>query len=178
MKITLWTAAATGLLALCVSSCGGGKDYATEVCNRLQGCGAVSLESGATTVADCEKSVNQNLNALSSSERAAAEKRADQCLAIQDCPGLTSCLYSSATSPGTSVGTDYASMICNKLSSCGSLSQVGMTTVSQCITTANQGLSRIPASQRAQVNTEIDMCLGLTCESATQCIVSLTSSLP
>jgi hypothetical protein len=165
--------ATTGLLAICVTSCGGGKDYATEVCNRLQGCGAVSLESGATTVAECEKSVNQQLGALSSSDRAAAEKRADQCLAIQDCAGLTSCLYPSAT---PSVGYDYASMICNKLSSCGTLSQMGMATVSQCITEVNSSLSAMSPASRSQADAAIDQCLAQTCTTVALCLNAMNGA--
>jgi hypothetical protein len=95
MKTAMWTMATTGLLAICVTSCGGGKDYATEVCNRLQGCGAVSLESGA----------------------------------------------------------------CNKLSSCGTLSQMGMATVSQCITEVNSSLSAMSPASRSQADAAIDQCL-------------------
>ena len=177
MKRTLWTMATTGLLAICMTSCGGGKDYATSVCNKLQSCQSLSLVNGATTVADCEKTANQQLSALSSSDRTTTEKALDQCLAIQACDGFTSCLSTlpSPNSPGPSVGTDYASMICNKLSSCGTLSQTG-TTVSQCITTTNQKLSAIPTASRAQVNTAIDMCLGLACASTMQCVSTLLAA--
>jgi hypothetical protein len=177
MKRTLWTMAAIAPLAICMTSCGGGKDYATSICDRLQSCKELSLVNGATTVTECEKTANQQLSVLSSSDRTTTEKAADECLASPDCAGFTSCM-STLISQGPSVGTDYASMMCNKLSSCGSLSQMGMTTVSQCITTANSELSAIPASSRAQANAAIDQCLALTCASATQCISSLAASLP
>jgi hypothetical protein len=178
MKRTLWTMATTGLLVICMTSCGGGTDYATSVCQRLQGCNDLSMVTGATTVTECEKTANQQLGAMSSSDRATFDKGLDQCLAIQDCGGFTSCYGTLLNNPGTSVGTDYASMICNKLSSCGTLSQMGMATVSQCITTVNSELSAIPANVRAQANAAIAACLALTCTSATQCLASLSSSLP
>jgi hypothetical protein len=91
MKKTFWMMAAFGLFATCMSSCDGGKDYATDICKKLQGCNNLSLV-GATTVAECTTDANRQLNAMPSNERSAADKTLDQCLAQSDCSTFSSCV--------------------------------------------------------------------------------------
>ena len=176
MKRTLWTMATTGLLAACMTSCGGGKDYATSICDRLQSCKKLSLVSGATTVTECEKTANQQLSALSSSDRTTTEKALDQCLAIQDCPGFTGCMSTLINQGPSGVNpfsptTDPVAAICNRLQACGNLSALGMTTVSECVATANQSLSSLSSTQHAAAIQSINQCLALSdCSSFASCV--------
>jgi hypothetical protein len=74
-----------------MSSCDGGKDYATDICKKLQGCNNLSLV-GATTVAQCTTNANNELNAMSSNDRSAFDKKLDQCLAQSDCGSFSACV--------------------------------------------------------------------------------------
>lgn len=96
MRRTLWTVAYTGLLAVCITSCGGrgssgAKNYPADVCNRLQTCGDLSVV-GASTLAECTASANQQLNQASSSQRPAVVQALNQCLALSDCASFVSCI--------------------------------------------------------------------------------------
>jgi hypothetical protein len=91
MKKTFWMMAAFGLFATCMTSCGGGKDYGADICNRLQKCNDLSMVD-ETTVAQCTTDANKQLNSLPGNERSAVDKRLDQCLAISDCGTFSNCV--------------------------------------------------------------------------------------
>ena len=171
MKRTLWTMATTGLLAICMTSCGGGgggggggKDYATEACNKMQACGDLSLVDGATTVSECKAAANQHLNAMSSSDRAAYEKGFDQCLAFSDCATSEAC---GKTAP-----------ICFNLEGCNALSLMGnSTTVADCITYAIQQLVALSSSQGTRAAQALNACVAVEsdCTSLGACVSALTT---
>jgi len=89
--------ASTGLLAICISTCGGAgrssaaKNYPADICNRLQTCGDLSVV-GASTLAECTASANQQLSAMTSTDCCSLHSGLDQCLATSDCPSFSTCL--------------------------------------------------------------------------------------
>ena len=93
MKKILWTAAATGLLILCVSGCGGGSDDPiTQACNKLQSCGTISsVMPGVTTAADCVSQGNAMMN-QPGAPKAQIEQGITNCLTYTDCTTFTSCI--------------------------------------------------------------------------------------
>ena len=93
MKNILWTAAATGLLALCMCGCGGSSDDpVTQACNKLQSCGTIStVMSGVTTAADCVTEGNAMLN-QPGAPKAQIEQGITSCLTYTDCTTFTSCI--------------------------------------------------------------------------------------
>ena len=162
MKRTLWTVATTGLLAICMTTCGGGasKDYATAFCERLQGCNDLSMVDGATTVSECKDSSNQHLNAMSSSQRAAFDQGIDECLALSDCTSLEGCAR--------------AAVLCFRLQGCSALSLVAnSTTIAECVAYANQQLSALDSSQRSAAALALNACGKLSdCTSLGACMVA------
>ena len=180
---TTWTIAITGLCAACMTSCGGGKDYATDICNRLQSCGDLAM-TGASTVSECIATGNQKLSQLSGSDRDAMNKAMDQCLATSDCTSFTSCMNSLSTNGPSAVNTPTSSTvpvaaICNWLQTCGDLSLMDVTTVSQCTANANQQMSQVPSSEITSVVQMLNQCLAMSdCTSFASCIAALINNGP
>jgi hypothetical protein len=186
MKRTIWTMAATGLIATCMTTCGGGKDYVTDICNRLKDCGSLSLMS-VTTVSQCVTAGNQQLSGLTSNDRSSANKAMDQCLATSDCTSFKSCMSdliangpSSVNTPNTpNTTTAIVASTCSKLQSCNDLSQMDVTTVAQCTANANQQLSQVPSSELTSVVQMLNQCLAQSdCATFTSCINALNVSEP
>jgi hypothetical protein len=140
----LRTVAATGLFAMCATSCGGGgssaaKNSVADTCNRLQTCGDLAAV-GASTVAECTDGVNQQLNAMTSSDGAAFTQGLDQCLAKSDCPSYSTCL-------STLLQSTITPAVCNHLQSCGSLSRLSSSaSLTNCETYAGQLLGGLSGS--------------------------------
>jgi len=90
MLKTLWTVTAAGLLALCMTGCGGGSDVVTDACNKASTCGSLS-QMGFSSVSDC---VNQGKAALNSagSQKSTVENEISACLKKADCPAFNSCV--------------------------------------------------------------------------------------
>jgi hypothetical protein len=98
---TLWTAAAIGLLAVCMAGCGNGANMAADLCNKLQACDELSLRN-VTTVSQCTANVLERRSQLSqpsdgdlfAADQAvsAADQAIEQCLAISDCPSFANCV--------------------------------------------------------------------------------------
>ena len=181
MKRATWTMAATGLIATCMTTCGGGKDYAKEICKRLQNCDSLSLMK-VTTLSQCVTADNQQLSGMTSNDRSSTNKAMDQCLATSDCTSFTSCMSdlitngpSGVNTPGTpGTTTDIVASTCSKLQSCNALSQMGVTTVSECTASANQQLNQASSSQRPAVVQALNQCLALSdCASFVSCIQGL-----
>jgi len=156
MKRNLWTVATTGILALCITSCGGrgssgAKNYPADICNRLQTCGDLSVV-GASNLAECTASASQQLNAMTSTDSAAFTQGLDQCLATSDCPGFSTCL-------STLVQSIYATAVCNQLQSCGALSLLSSSaTLASCETYANQLLNAMSSSAQVAADQAIGQC--------------------
>ena len=173
MRKNLWTVAATGLLALCITSCGGGggssraKNYPADICNRLQACGDLSVV-GASTLAECTASANQQLNAMTSSDAAAFTQGLDQCVAASDCPSFSTCL-------STLVQSIYATAVCNQLQSCGALSLLSSSaTLASCETYANQLLNAMSSSAQVAADQAIGQCAAHSdCTAFLSCIGTL-----
>jgi hypothetical protein len=186
MKRTIWTMAATGLIAASMTTCGGGKDYATEICNRLQTCNAFSLAgAGVTTVSECVTTANQQLVHQSSSQRASTNQEMDQCLATSDCTDFTNCIEPlinqgpSVVNTPTPTATDPVAATCNRLQACGALSMTGPTTVSGCTASVNQQLSQVSSSQRPAVVQMLNQCLAqLDCTSFMNCFEAVSTQGP
>jgi hypothetical protein len=100
MLKTLWTVTAAGLLALCVTGCGG-SDYPSKICEKMKSCVPTMT---AADVSDCEKSASQGLSSVPSSQKAAVDKELDQCLAMS-CAPFESCLTSVESQAGGTGGT-------------------------------------------------------------------------
>jgi hypothetical protein len=169
---TTWTIAITGLYAACMTSCGGGKDYATDICNRLQSCSDLSLW-GASTVSECIATGNQKLSQLNGSDRDAMNKAMDQCLATSDCTSFTSCMNSLSTNGPSAVNTPTSTVAatCNRLQTCGDLSLMDVTTVSQCAANANQQLNQVPSSEPTSIVQMLNECLAQSdCATFASCI--------
>jgi hypothetical protein len=97
MKRTLWTAAVTGLLAVCASNCGGGgDDTITAACNKLQTCNSLSA-MGYTTVSQCVTDGNQMLS-QAGSQKSAVEQQISKCTGYSDCTQFTNCITALASS--------------------------------------------------------------------------------
>ena len=172
MRRTLWTVAYTGLLAVCITSCGGrgssgAKNYPADVCNRLQTCGDLSVV-GASTLAECTASANQQLNAVPSPDAAAFTQGLDQCLATPDCPSFSTCL-------STLVQSIYATAVCNQFQSCGTLSLLSSSaTLASCETYANQLLNAMSSSAQVAADQMIGQCAARSdCTAFLSCISSL-----
>jgi hypothetical protein len=156
MKRNLWTAATSGLLAMCATSCGGGgssaaKNYPADICNRLQTCDDLSVV-GASTLAECTAGANQQLSAMTSTDAAAFTQGLDQCLATSDCPSFSTCL-------STLVQSIYATAVCNQFQSCGALSLLGNSaTLASCETYANQLLNAMSSSAQVAADQVIAQC--------------------
>ena len=87
MKRTLWTAAVTGLLAICASNCGGGggDENVAKACDKLQSCGSLSTV-GSSTYNECVSSGNNSASA------AGFDAALVNCLTYTDCTQFTSCI--------------------------------------------------------------------------------------
>jgi hypothetical protein len=162
----------TGLLAVCITSCGGrgssgAKNYPADVCNRLQTCGDLSVV-GASTLAECTASANQQLNAVTSPDAAAFTQGLDQCLATPDCPSFSTCL-------STLVQSTYATAVCNQFQSCGTLSLLSSSaTLASCETYANQLLNAMSSSAQVAADQMIGQCAARSdCTAFLSCISSL-----
>jgi hypothetical protein len=153
------------------------------ICNRLQACGGLS---DATEVSDCVASGNQSLSSMNSSQLATLTQMVGQCLALSDCASFESCFESlqtsgaSTTTPSNTsasggsaqVGT-YVTSTCNRLQSCGALSMIGASTVSQCAATVNQALGSLPSSALGTYNQMLNQCLAVSsCASFESCLTS------
>jgi hypothetical protein len=101
MKNTLWTAAAIGLLAACTTDCGNGRNLLADLCNKLQGCGELSLRN-VSGVSQCIANGRQQLSQLGQASggdisaadqaTAIAEQDIEECLTISDCPSFSNCV--------------------------------------------------------------------------------------
>jgi len=173
MRRGLWTVASTGLLAICISTCGGAgrssaaKNYPADICNRLQTCGDLSVV-GASTLAECTASANQQLSAMTSTDAAAFTQGLDQCLATSDCPSFSTCL-------STLVQSIYATAVCNQLQSCGALSLLSSSgTLASCETDANRLLNAMSSSAQIAADQVIGQCAALSdCTAFLSCIGAL-----
>jgi hypothetical protein len=156
--------ATTGLLAICMTSCGGGGDSKFSVpdfCNKMQSCGYLSLVQ-SSTVSECEAASNQHLNAMNSSDRAAYEKEFGQCMTFADCATMQGC--------------GSATILCIGLQGCNAPSLMGnSTTVDGCVAYANQQLVALDSSQRAAAVQALNACVGVSseCTSLGPCVSAL-----
>jgi hypothetical protein len=155
-------------------------DHATALCKQLQTCGAISLLGTSATIADCQTYANQILGALTGTQQLAANLAIGQCAAQTDCTAFLSCISNlvSQVTGTTAPSTDYATTVCNKLDSCGSLATVGATTVETCTAAATQLVSAIPSSLQAAAQQAINGCLAMSdCTLFTSCLNALKSAM-
>ena len=85
MLKTLWTVTAAGLLALCMTGCGGSTDYASKICDKMKSCGYT------TDVASCKTTANGYISEIPANSKSQADKEMDGCLA-EGCPAFMSCI--------------------------------------------------------------------------------------
>jgi hypothetical protein len=123
---------------------------------------------GASTLAECTASANQQLNAMTSPDAAAFTQGLDQCLATPDCPGFSTCL-------STLVQSIYATAVCNQFQSCGTLSLLSSSaTLASCETYANQLLNAMSSSAQVAADQMIGQCAARSdCTAFLSCISSL-----
>jgi hypothetical protein len=86
MLKTLWTVTAAGLLALCMTGCGGGSDYASKICDKMKSC------DSTTDVSACKTTANQYLSAIPSAQKNTADTMLDNCLAQTSCTIFMTCI--------------------------------------------------------------------------------------
>ena len=106
MLKTLWTVTAAGLLALCMTGCGGGSDDASKICDRLNSCGLLS-QVGASSVADCKPIANQRMSGIPANMKSQVDQAIDGCLALT-CPNILTCL--NTLGPGTTTAAPSTGM--------------------------------------------------------------------
>jgi hypothetical protein len=157
---------------MCATSCGGGgssaaKNSVADTCNRLQTCGDLAAV-GASTLAECTASANQQLSAMTSTDVVAFTQGLDQCLAKSDCPSFSTCL-------STLVQSIYATAVCNQLQSCGALLLLSSSaTLASCETYANQLLNAMSSSAQVAADQAIGQCAALSdCTAFMGCIRTL-----
>jgi len=126
---------------------------------------------GASTLAECTASANQQLSAMTSTDAAAFTQGLDQCLATSDCPSFSTCL-------STLVHSTYATAVCNRLQTCGDLSVVGASTLAECTANANQQLNAMTSTDAAAFTQGLDQCLATSdCPSFSTCLSTLVQSI-
>jgi hypothetical protein len=86
MLKTLWTVTAAGLLALCVTGCGGGSDYPSKICDKYKSCDAT------TDVGACKTEAGQGLSSVPDSMKDTINKMLDNCLAQTSCSVFDTCI--------------------------------------------------------------------------------------
>ena len=86
MLKTLWTVTAAGLLALCMTGCGGGSDYPSKICDKYKSCDAT------TDVASCKTAASQGLSTVPDSMKDTIDKMLDNCLAQTSCAIFDTCI--------------------------------------------------------------------------------------
>jgi hypothetical protein len=92
MLKTLWTVTAAGLLALCMTGCGGSTDYASKICDKANQCGSATLvQLGVSNGADCKTTANGYISRIPANSKADADKSMDTCLAME-CSPFASCI--------------------------------------------------------------------------------------
>ena len=160
MLKTLWTVTAAGLLALCVTGCGG-SDEASKICDKMKSC------DSTLDVNSCKSQASQGLASVPDSQKDAVNKMLDQCIA-GSCATLQSCV----ADVQTQVVDYYVTQICDKLKSCDST-----TDVSQCKSQAGQNLALVPSSVKDDVNKMLDQCLAQTSCSVFQSCIGNVQSL-
>ena len=105
MLKTLWTVTAAGLLAVCMTGCGGGTDYPSKICDRYKSC------EPAMTAADvdaCRKEASQGLSTVPSAQKDNVNKALDQCLAMASCTDFDYCITGVKGMAGGTGGTGGA----------------------------------------------------------------------
>jgi hypothetical protein len=166
MLKTLWTVTAAGLLALCVTGCGGGSDagsdYASKLCEKAKACGST------TDVATCKAETSQTLSQIPSSQRDSIYRTLDQCLAVTDCSAAHACVLAIDFTGGSSV----VSEICDKLKSCDSTTDVAV-----CKTEASQTLASVPSTQKDAVYKILDQCIAGSCATLQSCVADVQSQV-
>jgi hypothetical protein len=146
MLRTLWTVTAAGLLALCMTGCGGGTDYPSKICDKMKSCNPTMTAADVTA---CKATTNQNLSTIPASMKSQVDQEIDACL-TQACPLIESCLNALPT-------TDAVTDACNKANSCSLLSQMGYSSVSQCVSEGQASLNAA-GSQKSTVENAISAC--------------------
>ena len=92
MLKTLWTVTAAGLLALCMTGCGGGStDYASKICDKANTCGSATLTQLGSNAADCKTTANGYISRIPANSKAEADKSMDACLGME-CSPFASCI--------------------------------------------------------------------------------------
>ena len=138
----------------------------------------------ASTVSECIATGNQKLSQLSGSDRDAMNKAMDQCLATSDCTGFTGCISNLQTNGPSGVNTttptsDPVAATCNRLQTCGDLSLMDVTTVSQCTANANQQMSQVPSNELTSVVQMLNQCLAMSdCTTFANCLDALINNGP
>ena len=102
MLRTLWTVTAAGLLAVCMTGCGGGTDYPSKICDKIKSCEPAMT---AADVTSCKQSASQGLSSVPSAKKDAVNKALDKCLAIADCYTFETCLSAAESMAGGTGGT-------------------------------------------------------------------------
>jgi hypothetical protein len=101
MLKTLWTVTAAGLLALCMTGCGGGSDYPSKICDKIKSCDPTMT---AADVTSCKQQASQGLSSVPSAQKDTVNKELDQCLAMS-CSLFESCLTAVENQAGGTGGT-------------------------------------------------------------------------
>ena len=90
MLKTLWTVTAAGLLALCMTGCGGGSDPVTDACNKANSCNLLS-QMGYSSVSQCVSAGKASVNAAGS-QKSTIENGISACLKQSDCNAFALCI--------------------------------------------------------------------------------------
>jgi hypothetical protein len=85
-----------------MSGCGGGTDYASNICDKAKSCDPTWT---ASDLATCKTQANQALSKITGSQKDAIDKEMDQCLAMTDCSLFYSCFTTVQSMAGGTGGT-------------------------------------------------------------------------
>jgi hypothetical protein len=118
-----------------MTGCGGGTDYPSKICDKMKSCNPTMTAADVTA---CKATTNQNLSTIPASMKSQVDQEIDACLTAL---------------PTTDAVTDA----CNKANSCSLLSQMGYSSVSQCVSEGQASLNAA-GSQKSTVENAISAC--------------------